>query len=76
MKKDNKPKETAQEILDGFKMKFMIAITVLFFGSMIAAFIVLFFKSHMWDGVYCITFNFFFIRWYATFQCMIWSTII
>jgi hypothetical protein len=47
MKKDDKPNETAQEILDGFKMKFMIAITVLFFGSMIAAFIVLFFKSHM-----------------------------
>jgi hypothetical protein len=47
MKKDDKPKETAQEILDGFKMKFMIAITVLFFGSMVGAFIVLFFKSHM-----------------------------
>jgi hypothetical protein len=47
MKKDDKLEETAQEILDGFKMKFMIAITVLFFGSMIAAFIVLFFKSQM-----------------------------
>jgi|TARA_B100001057_G_scaffold344753_1_gene345801 hypothetical protein len=44
MKKNNKKTETAQEILDGFKMKFMIAITALFFGSMIAAFIWLFLK--------------------------------
>ena len=76
MKKDNNKQETAQEILDGFKMKFMIAITVLFFGSMVAAFIVLFFKSHMWDGVYCITFNFFFIRWDVAIQFGIWSIII
>lgn len=44
MKNDNKKTETAQEILDGFKMKFMIAVTVLFFSSMIAAFIWLFLK--------------------------------
>jgi hypothetical protein len=44
MKKNNKKTETAQEILDGFKMKFMVAITALFFGSMIAAFIWLFLK--------------------------------
>ena len=44
MKKNNKKTETAQEILDGFKMKFMIAITALFFGSMIVAFIWLFLK--------------------------------
>jgi hypothetical protein len=47
MKKDNNKQETAQEILDGFKMKFMIAITVLFFGSMVGAFIILFLKSKM-----------------------------
>ena len=39
--------ETAQEILDGFKMKFMIAITLIFFGSMVAAFIWLFIKSNL-----------------------------
>jgi hypothetical protein len=47
MKKDNKKIETAQEILDGFKMKFMVAITVIFFGSMVAAFIWLFLKSSL-----------------------------
>jgi len=47
MKKDNKKIETAQEILDGFKMKFMVAITVIFFGSMVAAFIWLFIKSSL-----------------------------
>ena len=45
MKRDNSKTETAQEILDGFKMKFMVAITVIFFGSMVAAFIWLFLKS-------------------------------
>lgn len=47
MKKDNKKTETAQEILDGFKMKFMVVITVIFFGSMVAAFIWLFLKSSL-----------------------------
>jgi hypothetical protein len=47
MKKDNKKIETAQEILDGFKMKFMVGITVIFFGSMVAAFIWLFLKSSL-----------------------------
>ena len=47
MKKNNKKTETAQDILDGFKMKFMIAITVVFFGSMVAAFIWLFIKSNL-----------------------------
>jgi len=47
MSKNNKKPETAQEILDGFKMKFMIAITVIFFGSMVAAFIWLFIKSSL-----------------------------
>jgi hypothetical protein len=47
MKKDNKKTETAQEILDGFKMKFMVGITVIFFGSMVAAFIWLFLKSSL-----------------------------
>ena len=47
MKNDNNRTETAQEILDGFKMKFMIAITVIFFGSMVAAFIWLFLKSSL-----------------------------
>ena len=47
MKKDNKKTETAQEILDGFKMKLMVAITVIFFGSMVAAFIWLFLKSSL-----------------------------
>jgi hypothetical protein len=47
MNKDNTKTETAQEILDGFKMKFMIAITVIFFGSMVAAFIWLFLKSSL-----------------------------
>ena len=47
MTKKNKKIETAQEILDGYKMKFMIAITVIFFGSMIAAFIWLFIKSNL-----------------------------
>ena len=47
MKKDNNKQETAQEILDGFKMKFMIAVTAIFFGSMVAAFIILFLKSNM-----------------------------
>ena len=47
MKKDNKKTETAQEILDGFIMKFMVAITVIFFGSMVAAFIWLFLKSSL-----------------------------
>jgi hypothetical protein len=47
MKKDNIKTETAQEILDGFKMKFMVAITVIFFGSMVAAFIWLFLKSSL-----------------------------
>ena len=43
----DKKTETAQEILDGFKMKFMVAITVIFFGSMVAAFIWLFIKSSL-----------------------------
>jgi len=47
MKKDNNKTETAQEILDSFKMKFMVAITVIFFGSMVAAFIWLFLKSSL-----------------------------
>ena len=47
MEKNNKKTETAQEILDGFKMKFMIAITIIFFGSMVAAFIWLFIKSSL-----------------------------
>ena len=47
MKNDNNKTETAQEILDGFKMRFMIAITVIFFGSMVAAFIWLFLKSSL-----------------------------
>jgi|TARA_B110000008_G_scaffold92981_1_gene95337 hypothetical protein len=47
MKKDDNKTETAQEILDGFKMKFMIGITVIFFGSMVAAFIWLFLKSSL-----------------------------
>ena len=47
MAKNNKKTETAQEILDGFKMKFMVAITVIFFGSMVAAFIWLFLKSSL-----------------------------
>ena len=47
MTKNNKKTETAQEILDGFKMKFMIAVTVIFFGSMVAAFIWLFIKSSL-----------------------------
>ena len=47
MNSDNSRTETAQEILDGFKMKFMIAITVIFFGSMVAAFIWLFLKTSM-----------------------------
>ena len=47
MAKNNNKTETAQEILDGFKIKFMIAITVIFFGSMVAAFIWLFIKSNL-----------------------------
>ena len=47
MTKNNKKNETAQEILDGYKMKFMIAITVIFFGSMVVAFIWLFIKSNL-----------------------------
>jgi|TARA_B100001175_G_scaffold32536_1_gene23793 hypothetical protein len=47
MKRDNNKTETAQEILDSFKMKFMVAITVIFFGSMVAAFIWLFLKSSL-----------------------------
>ena len=47
MTKINKKTETAQEILDGYKMKFMVAITVVFFGSMVAAFIWLFMKSSL-----------------------------
>jgi len=47
MKKDSNKQETAQEILDGFKMKFMIAITAIFFGSMVGAFIILFLKSNL-----------------------------
>ena len=47
MAKDSKKTETAQEILDGFKMKIMIAITVIFFGSMVGAFIWLFIKSNL-----------------------------
>jgi hypothetical protein len=47
MNSDNSRTETAQEILDGFKMKFMIAITVIFFGSMVAAFIWLFLKTSL-----------------------------
>ena len=47
MKKDDNKTETAQEILDGFKMKIMIGITVIFFGSMVAAFIWLFLKSSL-----------------------------
>ena len=47
MTKGNKKTETAQEILDGFKMKFMIAVTVIFFGSMVAAFIWLFIKTSL-----------------------------
>ena len=46
MTENNKKTETAQEILDGYKMKFMVAITVIFFGSMVAAFIWLFIKSN------------------------------
>ena len=45
MTKNSKKTETAQEILDAFKMKFMIAITVIFFSSMVLAFIWLFIKS-------------------------------
>ena len=45
MKKNSEKTDTAQEILDAFKMKFMVAITVIFFGSMVAAFIWLFIKS-------------------------------
>ena len=44
---NNKKAETAQEILDSFKMKFMIAITLIFFGSMVVAFIWLFIKSNL-----------------------------
>jgi len=47
MTKINKKTETAQEILDGYKIKFMVAITVIFFGSMVAAFIWLFIKSNL-----------------------------
>ena len=47
MTKDSKKTETAQEILDGFKMKLMIAITLIFFGSMVAAFVWLFIKSNL-----------------------------
>ena len=47
MTKNNKKNETAQEILDSFKLKFMIAITAIFFGSMVAAFIWLFVKSSL-----------------------------
>ena len=47
MTKINKKTETAQEILDGYKMKSMVAITVVFFGSMVAAFIWLFIKSSL-----------------------------
>ena len=47
MTKNNKKTETAQDILDGLKMKFMITITVVFFGSMVAAFIWLFIKSNL-----------------------------
>jgi len=47
MKKNHNKTETAQEILDGFKMKFMIGVTVIFFGSMVAAFIWLFLKSSL-----------------------------
>ena len=47
MAKNNKKTETAQEILDGFKMKFMVSITLIFFGSMVAAFIWLFIKSSL-----------------------------
>ena len=47
MKKNSKKTETAQDIFDDFKMKFMIAITVIFFGSMVAAFIWLFTKSNL-----------------------------
>jgi hypothetical protein len=47
MKNDDNEAETAQEILDGFKMKFMIGITLIFFGSMVAAFIWLFLKSSL-----------------------------
>ena len=47
MNSDNSRTETAQEILYGFKMKFMIAITVIFFGSMVAAFIWLFLKTSL-----------------------------
>jgi hypothetical protein len=47
MIKDDNKTETAQEILDGFKMKLMIGITVIFFGSMVAAFIWLFLKSSL-----------------------------
>ena len=47
MKRDNNKIETAQEIVDSLKMKFMVAITVIFFGSMVAAFIWLFLKSSL-----------------------------
>ena len=47
MTKNNKKTESAQEIYDGFKMKFMIAITGIFFGSMVLAFIWLFMKSSL-----------------------------
>ena len=47
MTKNNKKTETAQEILDGYKMKLMVATTVVFFGSMVAAFIWLFVKANL-----------------------------
>jgi len=47
MTNNSKKIETAQEILDGFKMKLMIAVTVIFFGSMVAAFIWLFIKTNL-----------------------------
>ena len=59
MSNNDKKTETAQEILNDFKIKFMVAITVIFFGSMVAAFIWLFIKSSLWNGVYSTLFNFF-----------------
>ena len=47
MKRDYNKTEAAQEILVGIKMMFMVAITVIFFGSMVAAFIWLFLKSSL-----------------------------
>jgi hypothetical protein len=54
MNKDNTQTETAQEILDGFKMKFMIAITVIFFWINGCGFYLAFFEifSLKWRILY------------------------